>query len=124
MGCVGRPLVEMFGPPPKKNFDKKNKKQIGTGTTFRIGQEIQCLPYAGFFLVCFQKLVSQQIAVLFNFHFLQIHILWHTTLSINLNCCGHFVQFITNFQDSQVYLSHWIPSYILTVNDYRSGALW
>ena len=118
--CWTPPGRNVWTPYQKK---LKKKKKNYAGTTFRIGREIQCLPYAGFFLVCFQKLVSQQIAVLFNFHFLQIHILWHTTLSINLNCCGHFVQFITNFQDSQVYLSHWIPSYILTVNDYRSGAL-
>ena len=41
-------FLKMFSrPPPKKMLTEKN----GNGATIRIGQEIQCLPHAGFFLV-------------------------------------------------------------------------
>ena len=30
------------------------QKKIGIGASFRVGQKIQCLPFAGFFYKCFQ----------------------------------------------------------------------
>ena len=40
---------------PKSRFCENLKQIYGIGATIRIGQEIQCLPYAEFFLLCFMN---------------------------------------------------------------------
>ena len=48
----GAPSKKNVGPPPierKKMWTKKTKQKNGIGTSIRIGQEILCLPFAGFF---------------------------------------------------------------------------
>ena len=46
---------------------KKSEKLYGIGATIRIGQELQCLPYAGLFDLIKENYTSKKIVFLAHF---------------------------------------------------------